>query len=577
MTLCIITYNDQIMKKISLILVLLIIFPSVAKKLQVCSITLNSDNEIQIFKKHLSSKAFSFIELAPQHHNLDHSSSEAQWFNKTCQNSNVQCDVLVISGHFADMFFGTDNKHILSVYELEKIACQQRCPRVFSQLKEVFLFGCNTMAGKEKLYRTSNEYLNILINDHNMPPSMAEIIVASRYSNFNPTYKDRMEHIFEPRTRIYGFKEISPYGNQSESALNKYFLSMESQYGSYVNYLKSYSDSPQPNPHFSSAFNTLSATQQSFGMNSSHPRYSAYQQLCYLYNSKISNSKKMKTVYNLFNQNSEFFAFSAIKNFLAHNIDLLDKSSQKLFLRIQKNKVKSREKFIQSYASLSSNLVYMKSQILHFLHLMSWISPSQYQLGLKENLLPLIQKSNTQSFDILNTLIYENNLNSSDITINYNDLGSHYLKNIWGVLIVDILNLNTPDMQKYLIRYCEKKLQTESFVDCYQVLKTLGNIQATEPDVLEKMTSFLDSKDFGLVYYATYGLTYSNASNAEILFKIVQNLEHSNPWIRLQSLQSLDYLGIINASRKVKQRVENMLLSETNGRVISEINLILSN
>lgn len=345
------------------------------------------------------------------------------------------------------------------------------------------------MAGKEKLYRTPDEYLKILVEEHDMYPTVAEMIVASRYSDFDPTFKARMEHIFEPQTRIYGFREISPYGHQSENALDKYFTSMKSQYGSYTQYLKSHYRNPQPNPHFSSAFDVLSATQQSFGMSSFHPQHSAYQQLCSLYSREINGSEKIKTVQKLFNQDKEFFAFSAIKNFLIHNKDSLSSSSQELFNKIQKENSNSREKFIQIYKNLSSNLVYMKSQILHFLHLMSWMNQDQYRKELTNNLLPLVLQSSTRSYDTLNTLVYENKLDTSDILIGYNDLGKNYLKDIWNVLIVDILKINNKEMGKDLMDYCKAhqdqniiRLSSDIIRSLVSVLNIFSNLSCTFSD-----------------------------------------------------------------------------------------------
>ena len=528
--------------------------------------TLNSDNEIKIFRKRLASENFEFIELAPQSHEVE---SDSEWFRQSCRRKNVQCDVLVVSGHFADMFFGETNKHILSVYELEKTSCRKRCPRIFKNLKEVFLFGCNTMATKEKVYRDSETYLDVLVNQHEIPPSIAETIVAARYSNFGPTYKTRMEHIFEPHTSIYGFREISPYGHQSEQSLNNYFSSVISAYGSYTNYLFG---KKGKNNFFSKAFDDLSVTKQSYGMDEAHPQYSNYQKLCSLYNEQLSSSIKTKVVYNFFEKGSEFFGFSAIKSFLVHHKDQLSSSSINILRKIQKEKVHSRDRFMEAYSNLSKNLFYMKSQVLHFLYLMGWINKTLYQKELRNHLLPLIHQPSAKSYDILNTLVRENKIDSSDIMINYKDLGKDYLRGIWDVLIVDTLNINSVNMQRDLINYCET---SQKIADCYQVLKTLGNIRANHPRTLQKMASYLDNEDLGLVYYATYGLAYSNATDADILFKIVKNLKHPNSWIRLQSLQSLDYLGVIKASPKVRRVIKNMLLTEKDDSIIKEINLIL--
>ncbi len=60
------------------------------------------------------------------------------------------CDLLVISGHFDDeqrVLFGSGwpRSEFLPVAEMERVSCSDSCPGLFSQLKEVYLFGCNTL------------------------------------------------------------------------------------------------------------------------------------------------------------------------------------------------------------------------------------------------------------------------------------------------------------------------------------------------------------------------------------------------------------------------------------------------
>src|SRR4030042_1298434 len=61
----------------------------------------------------------------------------------------VLCDLLVISGHFDDgSEFYSDRlgvRESLAVAEMERVSCSDSCPGLFSQLKEVYLFGCNTL------------------------------------------------------------------------------------------------------------------------------------------------------------------------------------------------------------------------------------------------------------------------------------------------------------------------------------------------------------------------------------------------------------------------------------------------
>ena len=71
------------------------------------------------------------------------------WHRPAAPASVATC--LVISGHFD----GGDEVPIpsrvptrseyLPVDEMERVSCSDSCPGLFSQLKEVYLFGCNTL------------------------------------------------------------------------------------------------------------------------------------------------------------------------------------------------------------------------------------------------------------------------------------------------------------------------------------------------------------------------------------------------------------------------------------------------
>ena len=186
------------------------------KKPTVCSMTLNSKDEREVFKSHLK-ESFNFVELV--------NPNNEDWLKNACD-SQIQCDILVISGHFGGSFFGTSGR--LSVETLENSSCQKSCAGVFQSLKEVFLFGCNTMAGKDPDSRTMQEYANMLYNEHRDVYStrlMAEEMAAYRYSPLGSQTQDRMKRIFK-NSRIYGFYSLSPSGKNISPRLNNYFQSI---------------------------------------------------------------------------------------------------------------------------------------------------------------------------------------------------------------------------------------------------------------------------------------------------------------------------------------------------------------
>src|ERR1700687_3359276 len=62
-----------------------------ADKKTVCTITVNSPDEKEIFRRNLSRDVFHFVELVER--------GRPDWLESACR-KNVRCDVLLISGHF---------------------------------------------------------------------------------------------------------------------------------------------------------------------------------------------------------------------------------------------------------------------------------------------------------------------------------------------------------------------------------------------------------------------------------------------------------------------------------------------
>ena len=192
----------------------------------VCSMTLNSKDEREVFRKHLGN-SFNFVELV----NPD----DGEWLRKSCD-SQIRCDILVVSGHFGGSFFGSSGR--LSMETLENSSCESSCQNLFESAKEVFLFGCNTMAGKEPDSRTMQEYADILYDDHrDVYPSrrMAEEAAAYRYSPLGTQTQDRMKRVFK-NARIYGFHSTAPSGKNISPRLHKYFKSIpQGDYKAHIN------------------------------------------------------------------------------------------------------------------------------------------------------------------------------------------------------------------------------------------------------------------------------------------------------------------------------------------------------
>lgn len=188
-----------------------------AEKKTVCTITVNSPDEKEAFRRNLPDD-YQFVELV-EHGRLD-------WFTAACRKG-VRCDVLLVSGHFDDgTEFYSDRlgaRESLPVEDLERASCSESCPGLFSQLKEVYLFGCNTLEAAP-LRAASGEIARSLVRSGHSPAD-AERISRELGETHGESNRDRMRHIFRDVPVIYGFSAKAPLGHAAGPALERYFQS----------------------------------------------------------------------------------------------------------------------------------------------------------------------------------------------------------------------------------------------------------------------------------------------------------------------------------------------------------------
>ena len=89
-----------------------------AESRTVCTITVNSADEKEAFRRHLPSDQYQFVELVER--------DRPDWLESACR-TGVRCDVLVISGHYdgGNEFFSDriEAREFLPVAELERVSC----------------------------------------------------------------------------------------------------------------------------------------------------------------------------------------------------------------------------------------------------------------------------------------------------------------------------------------------------------------------------------------------------------------------------------------------------------------------
>lgn len=196
-----------------------------------CSITINSSDETETFRKKLTAEGFEFVELVPD-------SKDPSWFKQACD-SGLKCDVLLISGHFGGLFYGQGTSTTFGISEMEEASCRNSCPGILKNPKEVYLMGCNTLATQAKDHRTVSQYLNVLIED-GIPLDFAEQVAASRYSQQGFSLEKRFSAIFNDAVKIYGFSSTGPLGRFAAARLKPYL----NEVGSYTKHLENLSSAP---------------------------------------------------------------------------------------------------------------------------------------------------------------------------------------------------------------------------------------------------------------------------------------------------------------------------------------------
>jgi hypothetical protein len=184
----------------------------------VCTVTINSSDEKDAFMRHLPRGEYRHVELVQR--------GQADWLG-AARRSGVVCDALIISGHFDD---GTefytdrfDDREFLTVHELQHASCSAPAKGLFSQLKEVYLFGCNTLKSEPR-YSASAEVTRSLLRagQSSAEAERVSTLLSDRYGQSN---RDRLRHIFKDVPVLYGFSSKAPLGRTAGPLLERYFQS----------------------------------------------------------------------------------------------------------------------------------------------------------------------------------------------------------------------------------------------------------------------------------------------------------------------------------------------------------------
>jgi len=181
----------------------------------VCTVTVNSPDEREVLRQSLPPDKYSFVELVEK--------GRPDWLRSACE-AKVRCDVLVVSGHFAGTEFYSsrfDAKETLPVDEMERVACSDSCPDLFSHLREVYLFGCDTL-NPAPAHVASPEIARSLVRAGRSPEEAQQLARAlgERYAESS---RDHMRRLFPDVPVIYGFASLAPLGRVAGPMLRHHF------------------------------------------------------------------------------------------------------------------------------------------------------------------------------------------------------------------------------------------------------------------------------------------------------------------------------------------------------------------
>jgi hypothetical protein len=252
-----------------------------AGKRTVCTITVNSSDEKEMFRQRLPEDQYQFVELVER--------GRPDWLASACR-QRVQCDILVISGHFdGSTEFYSDQvaaSEFLPVAEMERVSCSDSCPGLFSQLKEVYLFGCNTL-NADAVKNASPEVGRSLVRAGHSKAD-AQRLARTLDQRHGESSRDRMRRIFNNVPVIYGFSSVAPLGPAAATLLGRYLqASSLAEVGS-----------GRANPRLLGHFAAESMIAVS-GLSDSDPRAAYRRESCQFIDDRLSPSQKLGFIHGL--------------------------------------------------------------------------------------------------------------------------------------------------------------------------------------------------------------------------------------------------------------------------------------
>jgi hypothetical protein len=252
-----------------------------APKKTVCTVTVNSPDEKEVFRRHLPASQYEFVELVER--------GRPDWLASSCQAA-TRCDVLIVSGHFDgdDEFFSdrVEAHEFVTVSELERNACSASCPGLFSRLKEVYLFGCNTLNPRAQSSASAEAvHESVRMRRAHGEADPAPMLLAD--AGHGQSSLARMRQLFAGVPVIYGFASNAPLGPVAARTLERHFAKRKPRVGT-----------GRPDRNLLRAFSAFSMTSAP-GLCAGDPAMAARADMCRFADDRIPLAGKLDFVHGL--------------------------------------------------------------------------------------------------------------------------------------------------------------------------------------------------------------------------------------------------------------------------------------
>jgi hypothetical protein len=104
---------------------------------------------------------------------------------------------------------------------MQHASCSASGNGLFSQLKEVYLFGCNTLKSDPRYVASAEVVRSLVRAGHTQADAQrASALLSERYGQSN---RDRLRHVFKDVPVLYGFSSKAPLGRTAGPLLERYF------------------------------------------------------------------------------------------------------------------------------------------------------------------------------------------------------------------------------------------------------------------------------------------------------------------------------------------------------------------